>query len=93
MKIVASILFAIGLLWGAERCYYGIAFNVDCGEHIKRAADANTVDLAIRELETAIRQHIDTHNQDPKPFVWTKSADQIFESLGRFCSRISDSGH
>jgi hypothetical protein len=54
VKIIASTLFAIGLLWGAGRCYYAIAFNVDCGEHIKRAADANTVDLAIQELKVVI---------------------------------------
>ena len=46
-----------------------------------------------RELETAIKSFLDVHNADPKPFVWTKTADQILDSLGRFCARISDSGH
>jgi transposase len=46
-----------------------------------------------RELETAIREFLDAHNANPKPFVWTKTADQILDSLSRFCRRISDSGH
>jgi transposase len=46
-----------------------------------------------RQLENAIKELLDVHNANPKPFVWTKSADQILESLSRFCSRISDSGH
>ena len=46
-----------------------------------------------RELESAIKEFVKVHNNDPKPFVWTKTADQILDSLSRFCSRISDSGH
>ncbi|MDR7470962.1 MAG: IS630 family transposase, partial [Armatimonadota bacterium] len=32
-------------------------------------------------------------NAHPKPFVWTKTADQILTTVGRFCQRISNSGH
>jgi hypothetical protein len=32
-------------------------------------------------------------NQDPRPFIWTKTAEEILESLARFCSRISGAGH
>ena len=46
-----------------------------------------------RELETAIKEFLDVHNTNPKPFMWTKTADQILDSLSRFCVRISDSGH
>jgi transposase len=45
------------------------------------------------QLENAIRHFIDHHNQNPKPFVWTKSADQILDSVARFCKRTLDSGH
>jgi transposase len=45
------------------------------------------------ELEGAIHEFLDVHNEDPKPFIWTKTADQIFESLARFCRRTSNSGH
>jgi hypothetical protein len=37
-------------------------------------------------LEAAIREFITTHNQQPKPFHWTKSADQILASIARFAS-------
>jgi hypothetical protein len=45
------------------------------------------------QLENAIRRFIDHHNRNPKPFVWAKSADQILESVARFCKRTLDSGH
>jgi hypothetical protein len=46
-----------------------------------------------QELERTIRAYLDTHNAQPKPFVWTKAADQILDSLARYCRRINDSGH
>ena len=46
-----------------------------------------------RELEQAIRDYLATYNLNPRPFVWTKTADQILDSIKRFCLRISDSGH
>ena len=46
-----------------------------------------------QELENALRHYVNTYNQDPKPFKWTKTADQILEALARFCKRTSDSGH
>jgi len=45
------------------------------------------------ELERAIRQYIDIRNRHPKPFVWTKTADEILASIERFCQRTSGSGH
>jgi transposase len=44
-------------------------------------------------LERSIRDYLAISNEHPKPFVWTKTADQILESLARFCKRTSDSGH
>lgn len=46
-----------------------------------------------RELETAIITYLETSNASSKPFVWTKTADQILATLSRFCQRITDSGH
>ena len=51
------------------------------------------VHRSTRELEQAIRTYIETTNAQPKPFVWTKTADEILASVARFCKRISDSGH
>ena len=45
------------------------------------------------ELEQAIRRYLDTYNRKPTPFAWTKTADQILESIKRFCMRTSNSGH
>jgi hypothetical protein len=42
---------------------------------------------SIAELERAISSYIKTRNADPKPFRWTKSADDILASVERFCRR------
>ncbi|MBI3895084.1 MAG: IS630 family transposase, partial [Acidobacteria bacterium] len=39
------------------------------------------------------RSYLETYNREPKPFVWTKTADEILANVARFCQRISDSGH
>lgn len=51
------------------------------------------VHRSTRALEDAIRQFLDANNENPKPFVWTKSADEILASIARFCERTSNSGH
>jgi transposase len=51
------------------------------------------VHTSVQALEADIRTWIETWNQDPKPFVWTKTADEILSSLARYCQRISDAGH
>jgi transposase len=45
------------------------------------------------DLEAAILAYIAETNADPKPFVWTKTADDILASVARFCQRTSNSGH
>ena len=45
------------------------------------------------ELEAAIYRYLDATNEDPKPLVWTKTADQILASVARFCQRTLDTGH
>src|SRR5438128_4733027 len=42
---------------------------------------------SLKELEAAIREYIEVHNENPKPFVWTKTADQILASIARFAQR------
>ena len=48
---------------------------------------------SVRELVASIRTWIANWNDDPRPFVWHKTADEILASLGAYCARISDSGH
>lgn len=42
---------------------------------------------SVKELESAIREYIEIHNEAPKPFVWTKTADDILASIARFAQR------
>jgi transposase len=48
---------------------------------------------SVRQLNADIRAWIDTWNEQPRPFVWTKSADQILDSIARYCERINESRH
>jgi transposase len=48
---------------------------------------------SVRELVASIRTWITNWNDDPKPFVWQKTADEILDSLAAYCQRINDSGH
>ena len=57
-------------------------------KQIKRGTHRST-----RTLEAAILAYIALSNTAPKPFVWTKTADEILASVARFCHRISGSGH
>jgi transposase len=47
----------------------------------------------VQQLEADIRGWVKDWNTHPKPFIWTKSADEILESLGRLLKRISGAGH
>src|SRR6266581_9184292 len=51
------------------------------------------VHKSVRQLEKDILAWVDTWNEDPRPFIWTKSAEEILESLGRLLRRIKDPGH
>ena len=48
---------------------------------------------SVRALNTDIRNWINTWNDNPRPYVWTKTADQILDSITRYCTRINDSRH
>ena len=48
---------------------------------------------SVKELVASIRTWITNWNDDPKPFVWHKTADEILHNLASYCQRISDSGH
>ena len=57
-------------------------------QQIRRGSHRST-----SQLEQAIKQYLAVYNENPKPFIWTKSADQIFESLKNCCEWISDARH
>jgi transposase len=51
------------------------------------------VHKSVQALEKDVRDWIKIWNQDPKPFAWTKTAEEILDSLARYISRITDAGH
>ena len=54
---------------------------------IKRSAHRS-----VRDLVASIRTWITNWNEDPKPYVWHKTAEEILDSLANYCQRINDSG-
>jgi len=46
-----------------------------------------------KELVASIRTWIACWNDNPKPFIWHKTADEILQTLASYCERISDSRH
>lgn len=51
------------------------------------------VHTSVAALENDIRQWIDTWNENPRPFTWTKTADEILNSLAKYLTRISGATH
>jgi len=48
---------------------------------------------SVKDLVASIRTWTTNWNDEPKPFIWHKSADEILDALANYCNRISDSGH
>jgi transposase len=48
---------------------------------------------SVAALEADVASWIEAWNDDPRPFVWTKTADDILETLAAYCQRINDSAH
>jgi hypothetical protein len=46
-----------------------------------------------RQLVASIRTWIERWTDDPKSFIWDKTADEILDNLAHYCPRISGSGH
>lgn len=58
-------------------------FSVLTRRRLKRGIHRST-----RQLEADVRDYLDHNNAEPTPYVWTKSADDILASLGRYCGDI-----
>lgn len=63
-------------------------FSILTVRQIKRGCFCST-----RALENAIWAYVAMNNAAPKPFIWTKTADEILQSVAEFCLRTSDSHH
>ena len=59
-------------------------FGLLTQRQIKRGAHCSVV-----ELKRAIQEFLDQNNENPKPFVWTKTADDILGSIARFAQRTA----
>jgi len=57
-------------------------FSILTAKQIKRGSHTS-----VNQLKAAIHEFLDVWNEDPKPFKWTKTADQIFDNLARYCYR------
>ncbi len=51
------------------------------------------VHRSVEELEQAVAAWIEAWNENPRPFAWVKTADEILDRVATYCQRISDSGH
>lgn len=89
--------------WFAKRPYWRMHFTPTSSSWINQVERffALLTEKQIRrgvhrstgELEAAIKAYIDTTNAEPKPFRWTKSADDILVAINRFCKRTIDEHH
>src|SRR5271169_6199002 len=83
--------------WFAKRPHFHVHFTPTYGSWINLVERwfaeltnrriRSGVFRSVKELETAIRDYIEIHNEAPSPFVWTKPADQILASIGRYAQR------
>jgi len=51
------------------------------------------VHRSVKELNADIEDWTDRWNEDPKPYVWVKTADEILDNLAAYCNKINASGH
>ncbi|AYG59116.1 IS630 family transposase [Rhizobium jaguaris] len=49
------------------------------------------VHTSTAQLEADIKSFIERHNENPKPYRWTKSADDILAAVKRFCQKVDNS--
>jgi transposase len=83
--------------WLAKRPRYQVHFTPTGGSWLNQVerwfalltqrAIKRGAHTSISQLERAIREYIDAHNQEPQPFIWTKSADDILSSIARFATQ------
>jgi len=48
---------------------------------------------SVQKLESDVRNWVTAWNQNPKPFIWTKTAEQILDSLKRLLQRTTGAEH
>jgi len=56
---------------------------------VDRRVTRRGVHCSTRALEADIRTFLKAHNDEPKPFIWTRTADQILDGLKRYCTKAN----
>jgi hypothetical protein len=89
--------------WLAKRPRYHVHFTPTSSSWINQVerffSEPTTKQLqrgvhrSVKHLKAAIYAYLAQRNEDPKPFAWTKTADEILDNIKRFCQRTSASGH
>ena len=51
------------------------------------------VHKSVQALEAGIQAWVDTWNENPRPFAWTKTAEEILDSLAKYIARISGAAY
>jgi transposase len=87
--------------WLARRSRYHVNFTPTSASWINqverwfaeltRKQIRRGVHTSTKKLEADIRAFIEIHNKSPKPYKWTKSADDILASVKRFCQKVDQS--
>lgn len=83
--------------WLARRLHYHVHFTPTSASWINqverwfaeltRKQLRRGVHTSTKQLEADIRAFIERHNENPRPYKWTKSADQILAAVKRFCQK------
>ena len=79
-RLLWTVFTIAPIAFGADK-FFGLLTD----QQIRRGVHRSTQDL-----EASITAYIDDRNADPKPFRWTKSADDILACIERFCRRTID---
>ncbi len=84
--------------WLARRAHYHVHFTPTSTSWINqverwfaeltRKKLKRGVHVCVKDLEADIMKFVECHNEKPKPYKWTKSADQILASVKRFCLKV-----
>ena len=92
MKTISWITFIASLIIFGMVCFKSIVFNINCGDYLKRAADSNTVELAVDNLKVALN-YIEANNMtsgytsvlynspDEDVAFWYANIKQSYEEL------------
>jgi hypothetical protein len=77
--LIGLILCSFIVIWGGIRIYSNIEFKQEAGGHLKRAADANTVELAAKEMDIALKYLEDNNLTTGYTSVIYKTPDEDIE--------------